>query len=240
MQNNKLNKNLFNDLLFLINLEDEFLNQQIKNYSLFVGGIVRDIILLNKVVDDVDIVISKKINNINVNMFGCCSIKLNKINLDICLPRKEISFKKKIKHNILENLNIKNIPYVDVFRRDITINTLYADFNGNIIDPLNIGLKHLEEKIIDIVDPFSFFKDPSRIIRCLYYMKKLNFVLSERTKTAIKLFFDQEITLSKFDIFRIKKEINKSFKLLSYNEIKGLLSCFGKTDNFLKHYEEQQ
>ena len=72
----------------------------------------------------------------------------------------------------------------DLQRRDITINAIARDENGNLIDPYN-GRKDLEEKIIRHVSP-AFVEDPLRVLRVARFAAQLDFTICEETQSLLK------------------------------------------------------
>jgi tRNA nucleotidyltransferase (CCA-adding enzyme) len=71
----------------------------------------------------------------------------------------------------------------DAQRRDFTINALYRDVKGgSVIDPLGVGLDHLQKQRIDTTHPDSFRDDPLRTLRALRFVSRLDgFALSGPT-----------------------------------------------------------
>ena len=75
----------------------------------------------------------------------------------------------------------------DLERRDITINAIAQDDEGNFIDPYN-GHQDIEDKIIRKVSK-AFKEDPLRVLRVARFsakLKKLGFNIEEGTKKEIK------------------------------------------------------
>ena len=75
----------------------------------------------------------------------------------------------------------------DLERRDITINAIAQDDEGNFIDPYD-GHQDIEDKIIRKVSN-AFKEDPLRVLRVARFsakLKKLGFKIEEGTKTEIK------------------------------------------------------
>lgn len=67
----------------------------------------------------------------------------------------------------------------DLSRRDLTINAIAEDGNGNLIDPYN-GIADLKAKIIRHVSD-AFIEDPLRILRVARFTAKLNFTVADET-----------------------------------------------------------
>lgn len=76
---------------------------------------------------------------------------------------------------------------VDSDRRDFTINAIYMDRYGNIIDPHN-GIQDLKDGIIRAINnPLDRFKeDTSRILRLFYFAARFNFTIDEVTLSVVK------------------------------------------------------
>lgn len=74
----------------------------------------------------------------------------------------------------------------DASRRDFTINALYMDKNGNVIDPVN-GKEDLEGGLIRAVgDPERRFReDALRILRAVRFEAKTGFKIETKTKEAM-------------------------------------------------------
>ena len=72
----------------------------------------------------------------------------------------------------------------DLERRDITINAIARDKNGNLIDPFN-GRRDLERKIIRHVSD-AFVEDPLRVLRVARFAAQLNFPIAEETGRLLK------------------------------------------------------
>ena len=72
----------------------------------------------------------------------------------------------------------------DLERRDITINAIAKDENGNLIDPFN-GRKDLEQKIIRHVSD-AFVEDPLRVLRVARFAAQFNFPIAGETQSLLK------------------------------------------------------
>ena len=72
----------------------------------------------------------------------------------------------------------------DLERRDITINAIAKDENGNLIDPFN-GRKDLKEKIIRHVSA-AFVEDPLRVLRAARFAAQFNFAIAGETQSLLK------------------------------------------------------
>ena len=74
----------------------------------------------------------------------------------------------------------------DLMRRDLTINAIAEDENGNLIDPFN-GIEDLNNRILRHVSD-AFRDDPLRVLRIARFMAKLSsygFIVADDTKGLI-------------------------------------------------------
>ena len=80
-------------------------------------------------------------------------------------------------------------PYVDAFRRDFTVNALYASvLTGEVIDPTG-GVADLERRLIRATteDPEAILRDDGlRIMRLCRFAAELGFDIEEKTFAAAK------------------------------------------------------
>lgn len=92
----------------------------------------------------------------------------------------------------------------DLKRRDLTINALAMDVEGNVVDLFN-GLEDLREHIIRAVgDPHErYHEDALRMMRSIRFMSQLDFQMEEKTEAAIH---DNAHLLDKIAVERIHVE----------------------------------
>lgn len=92
----------------------------------------------------------------------------------------------------------------DLKRRDLTINALAMDADGNVVDLFN-GLDDLKNKIIRAVgNPHErYHEDALRMMRSIRFMSQLNFDLEAETEKAIQ---DNAHLLEKIAVERIHVE----------------------------------
>lgn len=188
-----------------------------------VGGYVRDkLIGINTI--DVDIAtnaLPSELIKIFPNAktdekYGSLKFSLKTFNFDLTTFRQEIYTKEKLEINYIND--IKD----DALRRDFTINAIYMDIDGNIIDPLG-GLNDLKNKTLKIIgDPKNRCEeDPLRILRTIRFKTTLNFKIDKNTNDAI---INKQHLLKKVSYFRKKEELNKMFisenKLVAFDLIK--------------------
>lgn len=197
-----------------------------------VGGYVRDTIIKKKTYD-IDIAIntsSKKLlktfkNSYYNETYDALKIKIGKYKIDITPFRNEF-----YDHNIF-HITYNTTLEKDANRRDFTINALYIDSEGNLIDPLN-ALKDIKNKEIKVIGQVSLRlqEDPLRIIRALRFSFQLNFTLERELLNFIN---NNKQLIYKVSYFHKKEELNKIFSLP--NKVECL--TFLKENNFLKYFE---
>lgn len=178
-----------------------------------VGGYVRDF-LLGKESYDVDITTNAKpvdIMNIfkintSIDSFGKISFKDSYYHYDIMPYREELKYdnRRPIDFKFTNDFD------KDSIRRDFTINALYMDINGNIIDPFD-GKKDLKDKTIRVIGDVNtkLCDDPLRILRAIRFASILNFDLDESLKRFIK---ENKYLLKTLSFDRRKLELDKIFK----------------------------
>lgn len=185
-----------------------------------VGGYVRDLIMGIKSID-VDICTDalpkdiKKIFDIpsESSEYGSINFKLNNYNFDITTFREEIQY---LKRKPVEMKYIKDL-YIDVLRRDFTINTICLDKSGKLVDMLD-GKKDLDNRIIKLIgEPYKLKEDPLRMLRAIRFATTLDFEIDVKLCDAINMYKELLQTLP---ANRIKHELNKM--LISKNYKKGL------------------
>tara|TARA_B100002051_G_scaffold152424_1_gene144159 strand:- start:715 stop:1986 length:1272 start_codon:yes stop_codon:yes gene_type:complete len=172
----------------------------------YVGGCVRKI-LNNEKFDDIDLATNLKPNELkeclkknNIEFFetgidhGTITARIDEKNFEITSLRKDISTDGR--HAVVE---FTNEWKQDAVRRDFTINSIYADKDGNLFDP-NDGVKDLENGKIEFIgDPAKRVKeDYLRIPRYIRFF--LNYSRQDHeltTKKIIKQNISGVIKLSK-------------------------------------------
>ena len=101
----------------------------------------------------------------------------------------------------------------DALRRDFTMNALYMNKEGKIVDPTHRGLEDLKEgKICTICDPKrSFREDPLRMIRAVRFSYEFHFKLDSMVEQALKDSELRSLLTQTVSEKRIQKEIEKGF-----------------------------
>ena len=95
----------------------------------------------------------------------------------------------------------------DYLRRDFTINAIYKDINGKIIDPAN-GISDIKNKLIRFIgEPEKRIKeDPLRILRAKRFASKLGFEIEANSLKAME---NLSYLLEKLNPEKIKEEERK-------------------------------
>jgi len=167
-------------------------------FNMFVvGGFVRDL-LLNRQIDDIDIVVEgdgiefarvyakKEGCRINTHKkFGTAVIIFpDKFKIDVASARLEY-YKTPAALPIVEKSSIK----LDLARRDFTINTLAISLNpdnfGTMIDYFGAN-RDLKDKTIRTIHNLSFVEDPTRIFRAIKFSNRFGFKIGKVTSNLIK------------------------------------------------------
>lgn len=209
----------------------------------FVGGCVRNA-LSGKEITDIDFAtvlepnqVEDKLKKKQINYdstakkYGCITIKLNNNKIEVTTLRRD--YNQDGRHaEIVFTKDWKQ----DALRRDLSINAIYSDLEGNLIDPFH-GVEHLESgKIVFIGDPkkkikedalralryFRFFSEFSKHEHDPYVLKAIqnNFDLIEKLSKERLIEELKKILLSN-SIYKIfDHEFSKDFYLTLYKGIK--------------------
>lgn len=112
----------------------------------------------------------------------------------------------------------------DAERRDFTINAMYMDSEGNIIDPMMGKFDITNRSIITCGNPDDRFReDALRMLRALRFMIQLNFYIDARSARAIH---QNTHLLENISVDRIRDEINKMLLMNPFDAL-DLLNKFG-------------
>jgi len=186
-------------------VRDEFLGKESKDLDILITGIPMDNLeqLLSKY-GRVDAV-GKSFGVIKFKPKGSTE------DIDIAIPRTEVptgagghkGFDVKSDHT----LPIED----DLKRRDLTINAIAKDSEGNIIDPFG-GVEDLKNKIIRAVDPNAFNDDPLRMLRAVQFSARFGFTIEPNTMEMIKQTADKVKTISP------ERVIIEFEKIVKYNK----------------------
>ena len=182
--------------------------------AFIVGGSVRDIILGDSI-HDVDIATNMPIDTIaklwrsydigKSKDFGIVVVRENGIAYEIAQFRTDGTYSDGRRP---ETVTITTSFEDDASRRDLTINAMGIDVDGNIIDYFD-GKKDIKNRVIRTVgNPHDRFgEDYLRMMRVPRFAAKLDFRIGTKTKDAIK---DLAPNLSKLSVERVKEEIFKA------------------------------
>lgn len=201
-----------------------------------VGGYVRDI-YLSLATSDIDIATSAtpkdlvKIFKKNINIdekYGSTKLNYKNYWFDITTFRRDIKYK--------DNRKPTEIEYVDtvgedINRRDFTINTLYMDKDGNIIDIFN-AKKDINNKVIKCVgnSDEKIKEDALRILRAIRFATVLNFRIDKELEKSIKKYANN---LKDLSFHRKKEELNYIFRSNNYEYGISLIMKY-KLDKYLE------
>ena len=188
------------------------------NASLYiVGGFVRDY-LIGKNPSDIDICCNLKIEEVEKILygtkfnfvaknkkFGTAQISCKNYTFEYTCFRSE-QYDKTGSHSPKKVEFISSITQ-DALRRDFYVNALYYDIlNCEVLDPLNLGLTQLENKIVCVIkhNPHKFLEDATRILRLFKFAVKLDFQIDENSLRSAKKYAPLLNNISKD---RIEKEL---------------------------------
>lgn len=184
-----------------------------RGFPLFiVGGTSRDL-LLGERPSDFDFVTSATPDQERLFLpeadysfakFGSIKLKANGVEVDITTFREEGEYKD-FRHP--SYIRFIDSPERDSMRRDFTINALYMDKDGNVLDFHN-GLQDLRGRLIRFIgDPRARIEeDPLRILRAERFAKRLGFTIEDQTKEAMD---ELRPLLKKLNPFKVKQEMEK-------------------------------
>jgi len=209
------------------------------------GGIVRDR-LLGRESQDLDFVAEKDAEKLvqhlmkKFNLSGAIKYSRSRaISITIDDTSVDIINAEKIFTPVvsLEGPEEFSISFDDVYRRDLTINSLLYDIRKNeVVDYTGKGLKDLEEgRIQTIIDPHAKYKvHATDILRALRFSVTLGFTIDEEMKDAMrKNAFRVKPRDKGGDISnrRIRRELRKTVDTPEYwDKMKELLADVGLFD----------
>lgn len=198
-----------------------------KSFKIFlIGGVVRDLILGNKIFD-IDIIVEGdaiEFAYILTKQLGCNILQLQSdlktakvlfptgVEIDFASTRCE----EYIGSGILPVAkNMKCSLKEDVLRRDFSVNSMALALNevGKflLIDYLE-GEKALKNKELAVLHDKSFIDDPSRIVRGLKFAVRFGFKFSSHTQKLLKEYLKSHINPG-MPLERIRGEIQELFNL---------------------------
>lgn len=177
-----------------------------------VGGAVRDLVL-GKEPHDIDIATTMKMDKLESIFkiydigkskdFGIVVVNHKGFQFEIAQLRGESGYDGRRPTSVSFNVDLKG----DMKRRDLTLNAMAIDKDGNIIDHFD-GMKAINHKILKSVgNPEErFSEDYLRMLRAVRFAGKLDFDIDVETTKAIKKHKSQLVMLSSE---RIKDELWK-------------------------------
>jgi tRNA nucleotidyltransferase/poly(A) polymerase len=193
------------------------LMKDINNYgyeSYIVGGAVRDIVMDDLDIHDIDIATNMPIDQIKKHFktydmggekHGTCIVHYNNFDYELTQFRTESTYS--------DNRHPDEVKYINSFeedtkRRDFTINSMGIDAEGNVID-YHKGIDDIKNKKLKAVgDPYERFgEDSLRIIRALRFASRFGLDIDKNTFNAI---VKMKKSLSNLAIERIIAELRKT------------------------------
>lgn len=165
--------------------------------------------------------------------------------IDVMLPRKDmkdpgVKGHKGIKSDVNPMYTIQD----DLERRDITINAIAMDLDGNLITN-GPGLEDIKNGVVRAVSEDAFIEDPLRMIRAIRFAARYNYAIDGGTEGLIKknasLLADKaelpkERFLQEFEKMIGKSDLGRSVKLLIdfglYGPMFGVKPNIGDTSKF--------
>lgn len=177
-----------------------------------VGGAVRDKIL-GLPINDKDYVVvgsnEEEMLSLGFQKVGkSFPVFLNENGEEHALARIEISTGNKHQDFVFKTNGVSLKE--DLYRRDITINSLAEDENGNIIDYFN-GIADLKKGVIRHVSE-AFIEDPLRLFRVARFAAKFEFfTIADETISLLKNMVETGL-LDSLSRERIFNEFNKSLQ----------------------------
>ncbi len=109
-----------------------------------------------------------------------------RLDIDVMLPRKDAKDPNAKGHKgIQSDVNPNYTIYDDLKRRDITINAIALDLNGNIIS-MGSGEEDIEKGVIKAVSDDAFVEDPLRMLRAIRFAARFNYKIDDTTLNLIR------------------------------------------------------
>lgn len=187
----------------------------------YVGGCVRDNLMgINS--KDIDLCIVGFTKEKFIKLFPNAFLKGESFSVfqlgdyEIALSRRDSKTTVGHKGFLVDTENVSITD--DLFRRDLTINSIAKDvLTGEIIDPFN-GIDDIKNKIIRKTSN-HFSEDPLRVYRAAQFTARLNFTIDNETKELMKSMKNELNTLSPERIFEETRKALKSEKPSIFFEI---------------------
>jgi len=197
----------------------------------YVGGCVRKIINKEKV-DDIDLAVNLKptdvceaLNNRNIKYYesgiehGTITALINNIKFEITSLRKDIDTDGR--H---AKVKFSNDWKEDASRRDFTINSIYADIDGNLFDPFN-GKKDLENGKINFIGDVEkrIKEDYLRVLRYIRFY--LNYSKDKHDPKIIRIIKKNLSGVSNISSERLLDEFQKLLRSDNFLKITNDKDC---------------
>lgn len=213
-----------------------------------VGGAVRDLLLEQKEIRDIDLTTPlrveqlKQIFDLNQIKFNDRAIKYGSLTISTQKKRLIItSFRKDIQTfgRSADVAHIENIEE-DAKRRDFTINAFYCSYNGEIIDPLG-NIEHLNKKKLKFIgDPEKrITEDYLRILRFFRFVAVLDLKNKNLGSDYLLLIKKHLHRLSELSDERVALEIRKILSAASPSFALGLMNKVGLYEKLLGNYSQE-
>ena len=181
----------------------------------YVGGCVRKVIN-EEVVDDIDLAVNLNPNEIS-KIFEKNNIKFYETGIDHGTITALINNKKfeitSLRKDVLTDgrhakIEFLNDWYEDAYRRDFTINSIYADIDGNLFDPFD-GKKDLENGEIKFIGEADkrIKEDYLRILRYVRFF--LNYSKKKHEPSTTKIIKQNLDGFNKISPERLLDEFKK-------------------------------
>ncbi len=192
-------------------------NLLVENFSsaYFVGGLVRDLLLMHTV-SDIDLATAARPEQVAsaLRTAGIFADSKHK-NFGVVIAQQG-SLQAEITTFRNETYNGNRYPKVtfiqdiqhDSDRRDFTVNALYLQANSGQIEDFHNGLNDLAQKLLRFIGQpeTRLYEDPLRIIRALRFSMTLGFDFEHETSRALKNNFH---LIKKISRGRIESELKK-------------------------------
>jgi poly(A) polymerase len=206
----------------------------VDNFSntFYVGGMVRDL-LLNEKITDIDIATiaqpSEVIRSLSLRhiqyeakfqRFGIIIAKQGGLKIEVATFRKDLAGPDRY-----PKVLFLNNPKVDSIRRDFTVNALYLEPKGGKILDFHEGLKDLRHRRLKFIGSPArrIQEDPLRIIRALRFSVHLGFNIESKTKRAMEKYF---VLTKKISKNRIETEIKKLSSKKQMTQLQKLINNY--------------
>tara|TARA_Y100000590_G_scaffold181241_1_gene206563 strand:+ start:31 stop:1305 length:1275 start_codon:yes stop_codon:yes gene_type:complete len=198
----------------------------------YVGGCVRKAIN-NEVIDDIDLAVNLnpvevlailKKNNIKFYRtgidHGTITVLINNKKFEVTSLRKDI-----LTDGRHAKVEFSNDWHEDASRRDFTINSIYADIDGNLFDPFNgkNDLENGEIKFIGVADK-RIKEDYLRILRYVRFF--LNYSKKKHNPNIVKIIKQNLDGFNKISSERLLDEFKKLLYSHGFSKLAKDKFCF--------------